>query len=221
MQPIHTYLEHTILKPTLVQADIEQLIEDALKYHFVGVCIPPYWVRKVKRDLSHTAIQVVTVVGFPLGYQMTQVKLAEAQQAIADGADEIDMVMNISAFKTNAKEWVKPELAAMAKLCHEHGRLLKVIIETAYLNEAEIVAACQLCADAGADYVKTSTGFAPEGAKAEHIRLMRQTVGEGLGVKASGGVRNYAQALAMVKAGADRIGTSAGPSICEEALQIS
>ena len=213
---IKDYIEHTLLKPTALASDMEQLAQEAVEYGMFGVCIPPYWVKKIKRDLKNTPVSVVSVIGFPLGYQMSQAKVAEALQAVHDGADELDVVMNLSAFKANPKGWVKPEFARLAKELHEASCLLKVILETAYLTDEEIVLACQICMDAGVDFVKTSTGFAPQGATVEHIQLMRQTVGNALGVKASGGVRNYEQAIAMIEAGADRIGTSAGVAICKE-----
>ncbi len=214
MKNIARYIEQTVLKPQTNDADIEQLVQQAKKYGFVGICVPPFWVKKAKRELGEAAIQLVTVIGFPLGYNMTEVKVFETEQAIKDGADEIDVVWSITAFKAGMN-WPKIELAKLAKTCHDEERLLKVIIETAFLNEDEIVQACRICADAGVDYVKTSTGFAPEGAKVDHIKLMRATLPSSVGIKASGGIKNYEQALKMIQAGADRIGTSSGIQIVE------
>ena len=166
MKNIQQYIEHANLSPTVAHYDIEQLVNEAKKHHFVGVCVPPFWVKKAKRDLAETDIQLVTVIGFPLGYQVTEAKLIEIQKAIDDGADELDLVLNISAFKAQMN-WSKIEIAKCSKLVHKHYKLLKVIIETAYLNDQELQLACQWCANAGVDFVKTSTGFAPHGAKVE------------------------------------------------------
>ncbi|MGB0525064.1 MAG: deoxyribose-phosphate aldolase [Flammeovirgaceae bacterium] len=216
IQDLPTYIEHTNLKPTLTQRDVEKLVAEAVEYNFHGVCVPPYWVKKVKRDLSQTNVQVVTVIGFPLGYNMSHVKVAEIQRAIQDGADELDIVMNMTAFKSDSQGWAKIEVAQFAKLAHEFQKPIKMILETAYLSMDEIREACTFCKDAGADFVKTSTGFAPEGAKVEHIKLMREVVGDALGVKASGGIRSLATALDMITAGADRLGTSSGVKIMQE-----
>lgn len=214
MKNIQRYIEQTILKPQTVDADIEGLVQDAKKYGFVGICVPPFWVKKAKREIGDAPIQLVTVVGFPLGYNMTETKVFETEQAIKDGADEIDVVWSITAFKAGMN-WPKIELASLAKICHDHERILKVIIETAYLSEEEIIQACKICAEAGVDYVKTSTGFAPEGAKERHIKLMRENLPSNVGIKASGGIKTYEQAVKMIQAGADRIGTSSGIQIVE------
>ncbi|MFT5617199.1 MAG: deoxyribose-phosphate aldolase [Arenicella sp.] len=213
---INEYIEHTNLKPTVTQKEIEQLCQEAIEHEFVGVCVPPYWVKKVKRDLKNTDILVVTVIGFPLGYSMSQTKVAEIKQAIQDGADELDIVMNMTAFKSDSQGWAKIEVAQFAKIAHEAGKSIKMILETAYLTPKEIEVACKFCHDAGADFVKTSTGFAPEGATVENIALMKKAVGEQLGVKASGGIKTYEDALRMIQAGAERIGTSSGVTIMEQ-----
>lgn len=214
MKNIAKYIEQTVLRPQTNDADIEQLVKEAKKYGFVGICVPPFWVKKAKRELGEAPIQLVTVIGFPLGYNMTEVKVFETEQAIKDGADEIDVVWSITAFKAGMN-WPKIELAKLAKTCHDQERILKVIVETAFLSDDEIVQACRICADAGVDYVKTSTGFAPEGAQANHIKLMRATLPSSVGIKASGGIKNYDQAVKMIEAGADRIGTSSGVQIVE------
>ncbi len=217
MKDLNRYLEHTLLKATTTQKEVEELILDAEKYNFAAVCVPPFWVTKVKRELLDTETQVVTVVGFPLGNTTTESKVFEAQQAIRDGADELDMVWSLTAFKSGMN-WPKIELAKMASVCHESERILKVIIETAYLNDEEIIKACQICANAGVDFVKTSTGFSPEGARVSHIKLMREHLPSQVGIKASGGIRELEKALQMIQAGADRIGTSSGPAIMEAFL---
>ncbi|GAB3665640.1 deoxyribose-phosphate aldolase [Echinicola sediminis] len=215
MLNIRRYLEHTLLSPVLTDREINLLVDQAKKYQFLGVCVPPFWVRKVKRDLEEEDVQVVTVVGFPLGYQMTEAKVFEAEKAIKDGADEIDVVWSLTAFKSGMN-WPKIELAKMATVCHGHDRILKVIIETAYLSDEEIVKACKICSDSGVDYVKTSTGMASAGAKLEDIQLMREVLPSNVGIKASGGIKTLAQAKAMIAVGADRIGTSAGVKIVQE-----
>lgn len=214
MRNIQNYIEHTNLKATITSSDIELLLSEAKEYNIFGICVPPFWVKKAKRDIGKSEIQLVTVIGFPLGYQMSQTKEAEALQAIKDGVDELDLVLNISALKSEMM-WPKIEVAKMGKLAHENGKILKVIIETAYLTEQEIINACKICADAGADFVKTSTGFAPEGAKLEDVKLMRSVLPDHVGIKASGGIKTYEQALQLIEAGAERIGTSSGPAICQ------
>lgn len=212
MNNLHRYIEHTNLKPVITHYDVEMLIAEAKEHSFVGVCLPPFWVKKAKRDLGEADVQLVTIIGFPLGYNMTETKLEEMALAIKNGADELDMVMNISALKAQMS-WVKIEIARCAQLAHEHERILKVIIETAYLSEKELEIACRWCADAGVDYVKTSTGFAPEGAKVEDVRKMRELLPSHVGIKASGGIRSLADATALIQAGADRLGTSASLSL--------
>lgn len=209
-----SHIEHTNLSPTLTIKDIDKLVDDARQFGFVGVCVPPFWVKRAQREIGKEKILLVTVAGFPLGYNMTETKLDDIQRAIDNGADEIDVVWNISSFKTGIP-WTKIELAKCSKLAHDRLKILKVIIETAYLSDAEIVEACKLCVDAGADYVKTSTGFAPAGATVEHVRLMRASVPASVGVKASGGIKTYEQAIKMIEAGADRLGTSSGVTIMQ------
>lgn len=209
-----SHIEHTNLSPTLTIKDIDKLVDDARQFGFVGVCVPPFWVKRAQREIGKEKILLVTVAGFPLGYNMTETKLDDIQRAIDNGADEIDVVWNISSFKTGIP-WTKIELAKCSKLAHDRQKILKVIIETAYLSDAEIVEACKLCVDTGADYVKTSTGFAPAGATVEHVRLMRASVPASVGVKASGGIKTYEQAIKMIEAGADRLGTSSGVTIMQ------
>lgn len=209
---LNRYIEHTVLSPTLKIGDIDRVVEEARRYNFLGVCVPPFWVKRAKREIGSDSITLVTVAGFPLGYNLTETKIDEINRAIGNGANEVDIVWNISAFKTGMP-WTKIEVAKCAKACHDQKTLLKVIIETAYLSDDEIKQACALCADAGADFVKTSTGFAPFGAKVEHIQLMRASLPPTVGIKASGGIKTREQALQLIAAGADRIGTSSAVSM--------
>ncbi|MBX2897598.1 MAG: deoxyribose-phosphate aldolase [Cyclobacteriaceae bacterium] len=206
------YIEHTNLSATLTIGAIDQLVSEAREFGFAGVCVPPFWVKRAQREIGSDKILLVTVAGFPLGYSTTETKLDEIKRAIDNGADEVDVVWNLSSFKTGLP-WTKIEIAKCSKLVHDHQKILKVIIETAYLSDAEIAEASKLCADAGADFVKTSTGFAPAGATVEHVKIMRQSVPETVGIKASGGIKTYAQALQLIEAGADRLGTSSGKNI--------
>lgn len=212
MKNIHRFVEQTNLKPTITANDIDLLVQQADENKFFGICVPPFWVKKASREIGKRDIQLVTVIGFPLGYNMTEAKITEIELAIRDGADELDLVMNVSSFKTGMN-WTKIELAKCSKLIHDEYKLMKVIIETAYLSKEEIEHACHLCADAGVDFVKTSTGFAGEGAKVEDIALMRKVLPSNVGIKASGGIKTYQQAVELINAGADRIGTSSGVEI--------
>lgn len=207
------YIEHTILSPVVTIAQIDQLVEEAVEFGFHGICVPPFWVERAKREIGNRPVLLVTVAGFPFGYSMTETKLDEIKRAIDNGADEIDVVWNISAFKTGLP-WAKIEIAKCSKLTHDHNRILKVIIETAYLSPDEIAEASRLCADAGADFVKTSTGYAPSGALPENIVIMKNAIPASVGIKASGGIKTYEQAIALIEAGATRIGTSSGKQIC-------
>lgn len=218
MKNLQRYIEHSALHPAVDEKAVRTLIREALKYRFRAVCIPPFWVKKVARELANEDIQVVSVIGFPFGYHMSQTKLVECGQALKDGVDELDVVWSLTAFKSGMN-WPKIELAQLAKRIHEEEKLLKVIIETAYLNEEELEQACIICRDAGADYVKTSTGYAPEGAEAGTIRKMRELLPSQIGIKASGGIKTLEQTLEMINAGADRIGTSKGPQIMDGFLQ--
>ncbi|MEO5600147.1 MAG: deoxyribose-phosphate aldolase [Cyclobacteriaceae bacterium] len=207
-------IEHTNLSPILTIGDIDKLVEEAGKFRFLGICVPPFWVKRAAREIGNQNIILVTVAGFPLGYNMTETKLDEISRAIDNGADEIDVVWNVSAFKTGMP-WTKIELAKCSKLAHDREKVLKVIIETAYLSDSEIKQACKICADAGADFVKTSTGFAPTGATVNHILIMKNTLPSHVGIKASGGIKSMAQAEALIQAGAQRIGTSSGVHIMQ------
>jgi deoxyribose-phosphate aldolase len=211
---VATRIEHTNLSPTLTIKDIDRLVEEARQYGFFGICVPPFWVKRAQREIGKSGIALVTVAGFPLGYNMTETKLDEIKRAIDNGADEVDVVWNVTAFKTGIP-WTKIEIAKCSRLAHDSQKILKVIIETAYLSNEEISEASKLCADAGADFVKTSTGFAPQGATAEHVGLIRASLPPGVGIKASGGIKTHDQVVQLIEAGADRLGTSSGVKIME------
>jgi deoxyribose-phosphate aldolase len=211
---IASCIEHTNLSPTLAIGDIDRLVEEAIRFSFLGICVPPFWVKRAQREIGKAKIILVTVAGFPLGYNMTETKLDEIKRAIDNGADEIDVVWNLTSFKTGIP-WTKIEVAKCAKLTHDHQKILKVIIETAYLSNEEISEASKLCANGGADFVKTSTGFAPAGATAEHVRLIRASLPPAVGIKASGGIKTYDQVVQLMEAGADRLGTTSGVKIME------
>lgn len=214
---IASLIDHTLLKPEATQAQITRLCEEAREYGFAAVCINPTYVRLAAKLLTGSSVAVCTVVGFPLGATLPEVKAYEAQQAIHYGATEIDMVMNIGALKSQDYELVEQDLAAVTRVCHDNGAICKVIIEAALLTEEEKVTACRLAQKVGADYVKTSTGFGPGGATVEDVTLMRRVVGPNMGIKAAGGIRTLETARALVEAGATRIGTSSGVKIVQEA----
>jgi deoxyribose-phosphate aldolase len=214
---IARFIDHTLLKPDATQAQIAQLCHEARQYGFAAVCVNPTHVNLCAELLKGSDVAVCTVVGFPLGATPPEVKAYEAQQAINDGATEIDMVVNIGAVKGGESGLVERDIATVTRTCHNNGAICKVIIEAALLTEQEKVKACELAKKAGADYVKTSTGFGPGGATVSDVALMRRVVGPEMGVKAAGGIRTYTDAKGMVEAGATRIGASAGVSILQEA----
>jgi deoxyribose-phosphate aldolase len=210
-------IDHTLLKPDATQEQIVTLCREAHEYRFATVCVNPVYVPLCRECLSETGVGVASVVGFPLGATLPEVKAYEAQRVIAAGATEADMVLQVGALKGQDYDLVYRDIAAVVQACHARGVLLKVIIEAALLTDEEKVAACYLTQLAGADFCKTSTGFGPSGAKVEDVVLMRQTVGPSMGIKAAGGIRTYQDTLAMIGAGATRIGASAGAKIVEEA----
>jgi len=213
---IEKHIEQTLLRPTASEADFLQLFEQCKKYNFYGVCVPPYWVKKAARELADYQTQIVTVIGFPLGYDRTESKLFQVQKAIEDGADELDMVINLSAYFSSAHHWVKSDIATLANYAHAKEKVLKVIIETAYLSAQDISFLAILAQDAGADFIKTSTGFAPKGAQVADIKHLRNILAPHVGIKASGGIQTKKHALDFLEAGADRIGTSNGEKIMLE-----
>jgi deoxyribose-phosphate aldolase len=212
-QSVAPMIDHTILKPEATHDQIAQLCYEARKHQFASVCINPTNVKLCSDLLEGSGVEVCTVVGFPLGATPTEVKVFEAQQAIQDGATEVDMVINVGALKSRDYELVEQDIAAIARVCHANNAILKVIIEAALLTDEEKVVACQLSKVAEADFVKTSTGFGPGGATPEDVALMRRVVGPSIGVKAAGGIRTREDAEKMIAAGANRIGASASVKI--------
>lgn len=208
-------IDHTVLKPEAVREDVETVCAEALRFEFASVCVNPFWVPLVAEKLKGSPVKVCTVAGFPLGATSTASKVAETRIALADGAREIDMVINVGALRGGETGIVEADIHAVAEVSHTRRAIVKVIIETALLTDEQKVLACQLAVRAGADFVKTSTGFSKSGATVEDIALMRRTVGPAIGVKASGGVRTLEDLMAMVAAGASRVGASASVRIME------
>ncbi len=210
-------IDHTLLKPDATREQIRRLCAEARQYGFATVCVQPVWVRLCAEELRNGSAKVCTVVGFPLGTTLSSVKIFEARRCMDEGARELDMVIHVGALKSRDAAAVQADIRGVAETAHAGGAILKVIIEAALLEAAEKVQACQLAQAAGADFVKTSTGFASGGATVEDVALMRQTVGDTMGVKAAGGIRTYADVLNMFRAGATRIGASASVKIMAEA----
>jgi len=219
VRDIAAMIDHTLLKPQATDADIRRLCQEARQYQFVAVCVNPYWVPLAAAELAGSAVRVATVAGFPLGANTTEIKVKEAETAIATGAHEVDMVLNIGELCGGNIDAVHRDIAAVVAASHSRGALVKVIFETALLNDEQKTTACHLSKDAGADFVKTSTGFSTSGATVADVALMRRVVGPTMGVKASGGVRSLEDLQAMVTAGANRIGTSAGVQIMTRRME--
>ncbi len=211
---MNKYFDHTLLAANATRSEVEQLCKEAKEYDFMSVCVNPYFVPLAKKELAGSDVKVCTVIGFPLGQMSTKAKVFEANDAVKMGADEVDMVINVSALKNQDYDYVRNEIHEIKKACE--GKLLKVILECCYLSKEEIKKASELAKEAGADFVKTSTGFGKGGAKAEDVKIMRETVGSDMGVKAAGGIHTLADFKAMVDAGANRIGCSHSIQIMEE-----
>ncbi|MDR0921968.1 MAG: deoxyribose-phosphate aldolase [Lactobacillales bacterium] len=209
---LNKYIDHTILKADAAQDDVQKIIDEAIKYDFASVCINPTWVAYAAEKLQNSDVKVCTVIGFPLGATTSEVKAYETKDAIKNGADEVDMVINIGALKSGHYKKVGSDIKAVVDAADKDA-LVKVIIETSLLTDEEKVKACELAKQVGADFVKTSTGFSTGGATTADVALMRKTVGSDMGVKASGGIHTKEEAEAMIQAGATRIGTSAGVAI--------
>lgn len=209
-------IDHTILRPEATRDDVRRVCAEALQFEFAAVCVNSFWTKFVAEELRGSPVKVCTVAGFPLGAGSTSAKVSETLAAIRDGAHEMDMVINIGALRGGEREIVRSDIQAVTAASHGHDAIVKVIIETALLDDSQKVLACRLSQDAGADFVKTSTGFSKAGATAADVALMRRTVGKSMGVKASGGIRTLADLRAMVAAGANRIGASSSVSIVEE-----
>jgi deoxyribose-phosphate aldolase len=210
---IASYIDHTILKPTTLVADIEKLCNEARQYGFAAVCVPPNFVKKAKEYTKNSAVKVATVIGFPFGYSAIEAKIAEILLAIVDGADELDVVINIAAIKNNDWEFLANEINHIMPVIRQSNKTIKIIIESGVLTDEEIIKCCELYGAAGIDYLKTSTGYAEKGATVEAIQLFKKHLPANVQIKASGGIRDYAFAKQLIDAGATRLGCSAGVAI--------
>jgi deoxyribose-phosphate aldolase len=213
MENLNQYIDHTLLKPQATADDFVKLCNEAKEYNFKAVCVPPSQLKLCRELLKDSDILLCTVVGFPLGHMTLESKVFETQNAVELGANEVDMVINISAFKNGEDSLIETEVKNLASICHSKGAILKVILETCLLTDEEITKLCKICEVAGADFVKTSTGFSTHGATLEHVKLMRESVSSNIGIKASGGIKNTEDAKKMIERGATRIGTSSGVAI--------
>ncbi len=212
---INSYIDHTILKPDANEADIVKLCDEAKQHNFYAVCVNPAYIPLAVKLLADSDVKVATVIGFPLGANSTDTKAFETKNSIEAGAHEIDMVINVGKLKDNDTDYLKNDISAVVNVAKANNALVKLIIETCLLTDEEIVLACNLAIECGVDIVKTSTGFSTSGASVEHIKIIKSIVKEDLGIKASGGVKSYEDAVAMINEGATRIGTSSGVKICE------
>ncbi len=216
---IASYIDHTVLKPTTTIEDVEKLCREAVEYGFAAVCIPPPFVKRVKTILDPTEIKVATVIGFPFGYAATEAKVAETVLAIVDGADELDMVINLVALRMKDWSFLSKEVAMATQVVHNKGKIIKLIIESGILSNEEIIQCCNLFGPLGIDFMKTSTGYAEKGATLEAVQLMRTHLPSTVKIKASGGIKSYAFASQLVAAGANRLGCSASVQIVKEAAE--
>lgn len=216
---IAAYIDHTVLKPTTLIADVENLCAEAKQYSFAAVCVPPLFVKKAKELTAGSNVKVATVIGFPFGYSAVEAKVAEIVLAIIDGADELDMVINISAVKNKDWQFLANEINTVMPIIRGKGKVIKMIIESGILTDEEIITCCDIYGAAGVDFMKTSTGYAEKGATVEAVQLMRKHLADTIKIKASGGIKNYNFARQLVEAGADRLGCSSSIQIVKEALQ--
>lgn len=216
---IASYIDHTILRPTTLVSEVEKLCKDAMAYQFAAVCVPPLFVKKAKDLLGTSGVKVATVIGFPFGYSAVEAKVAEIVLAIIDGADELDVVINISAIKNNDWQYLAGELNAFLPIIKSKNKVIKIIIESGVLTDEEIIKCCDLYGVAGVDFLKTSTGYADKGATVEAVSLMRLHLADNIRIKASGGIKNYIFARQLIAAGADRLGCSSSVQIVNEADQ--
>ncbi len=207
------FIDHTLLKPDCTLSEIKQLCEEALQHQFAAVCVPPYYVKDANNVLEKSEVKVSTVIGFPMGYASTPSKVEEIKRAIDEGADEMDAVINICAVKNQNWNFIRNEMESLATACHMRGKILKIILETGLMSEAEIIKLCEIATDAQTDYVKTSTGYLGQGATVEVVRLMRKVLPAAIKIKASGGIRDRQFAEQLVAAGANRLGSSSGIAI--------
>ncbi len=214
---IASYIDHTVLKPTTTITDVEKLCAEAMQYDFAAVCVPPLFVKKAKELTAGSSVKVATVIGFPFGYSAIEAKVAEIILAILDGADELDMVINISAIKNKDWQFLASEINTVMTIIKGKGKIIKVIIESGILTDEEIITCCDIYGAAGVDFMKTSTGYAEKGATVHAVQLMRAHLASTIKIKASGGIKDYDFALQLINAGADRIGCSSSVKIAEEA----
>ncbi|MCY7420854.1 MAG: deoxyribose-phosphate aldolase [Chitinophagaceae bacterium] len=215
---LHAFIDHTILKPTTLVSDVENVCSEAITYRFAAVCIPPTFVKLAKQLLKETPVKVATVIGFPFGYSAVEAKLAEILLAMVDGADELDVVINFMAIKNNDWQYVANEINHLLPVIKLHGKVIKVIIESGVLTDEEIIKCCTLYGIAEVDYVKTSTGYAEKGATVEAVSLMRKHLPAHIKIKASGGIKDHRFAEQLINAGASRLGCSAGVSIVKQRM---
>jgi deoxyribose-phosphate aldolase len=216
---IASYIDHTILKPTTLVADVEKICAEAMQYHFAAVCVPPLFVKKAKSLLTGTTVKVATVIGFPFGYSAIEAKVAETVLAIIDGADELDLVINLSAIKNNDWQFLASEINAILPIVRNKHKVIKIIIESGALTDEEIIKCCDLYGAAGVDFMKTSTGYAEKGATVEAVQLLRKHLADKIQIKASGGIKTYTFAKQLIDAGATRLGCSSSIQIVNEAAQ--
>lgn len=216
---IAPYIDHTVLKQTTMLADVEKVCKEAVEYGFAAVCVPPLYVKKAKEFLGESGIKVATVIGFPFGYCAIEAKVAEIVLAIVDGADELDMVVNISAIKNGDWTFIANEINTVMPIVRNKNKVIKVIIESGILTEEEIIKCCDIYGAAGVDYVKTSTGFAEKGASIHDVQLIRAHLADSIKIKASGGIKSYSFAKELINAGANRLGCSASVQIVKEGME--
>lgn len=214
---IASYIDHTVLKPTTTITDIEKLCAEAKEYGFAAVCVPPLFVKMAKELVKGSDVKVATVIGFPFGYSAIEAKLAETVLAIVDGADELDMVTNISAIKNNDWQFIATEINTIMPVIRNKGKVIKIIIESGILTDEEIIRCCDIYGAAGVDFMKTSTGYAEKGASVHAVALMRKHLADAVKIKASGGIKNYTFAAELIAAGANRLGCSSSIQIVKEA----
>lgn len=213
---INQYIDHTLLKPTALIADIKRICNEAIQYKFAAVCVPPPMIRTAKQELKNSGIKTATVIGFPFGYSAVEAKIAETVLSIVDGADELDMVINLIALKNNDWEYLANEINHVMPVVKQKNKVIKIIIESGVLTKEEIVRCCDIYGAAGVDFVKTSTGYAEKGATADAVKLMRAHLPEVVQIKASGGIKTYAFAKELIEAGATRLGCSSSVQIVSE-----
>jgi deoxyribose-phosphate aldolase len=213
---IAQYIDHTVLKPTTTKEEVNQVCDEAIAFGFAAVCIPPVYVQQAQKKLAGSPVKVATVIGFPFGYEHISAKVTEAEQAVKDGANELDMVMNMTAFKNGDLDTLEKEVKALLSVTEPNGIILKVIIESGILSEEEIIACCELYRKFNVDFLKTSTGYASKGATLEAVQIMRKHLPDHIQIKASGGIKTYAFAQQLIDAGATRLGCSASVAIVQQ-----